>query len=405
MAPSNPQASSEDLVIEIVRDRARFDELEAAWNYLFRRAAQTHQVFQSFNWLWHWCNHYLDPGLKLSIVAGWRNGRLVMVWPLVMRGRLFRRIAWMGEPVSQYGDVLLEDGPMRDEDLACGFEAVRTFGADLLHLRKVRMESHAAHALNLFGASFAARDAAPYLQLSSAATFADYERRYPSRLRSSRRRYARRLQAEGFVTFEHQSPGASASALAVQAIRHKKAWVHKHAVIAPALMDPRFEHFFADVSAESSRPVDLRVVAVRSAGQVTGVEISLVHKGHLFGHVIAHDPAFERKGVGSVLAEYAIRSAHEPGFEVYDLLAPADAHKAEWADGSVAVVDFVDALTFVGRVHASLWVRGLRPYAKRRIDHAPVWMGRLVERLTGWGEPQADAVAPPDQPSKVSAAV
>jgi hypothetical protein len=62
--------SSQGLTIEIVRERARFDELEEAWSDLFRRAAQPHQVFQSFNWLWHWCNHYLDMRLKLSIVAG-----------------------------------------------------------------------------------------------------------------------------------------------------------------------------------------------------------------------------------------------------------------------------------------------------------------------------------------------
>jgi CelD/BcsL family acetyltransferase involved in cellulose biosynthesis len=336
-----------------------------------------------------------------------------MVWPLVMRGRLLRRIAWMGDPVSQYGDVLLEDGPERDKDLTCGLDAIRSLGVDLLHMRKVRMDSHAAYALNLFGATFAASDAAPYLQLSSARTFAEYGMRYPSKLRSTRRRYARRLQGEGHVSFEQHDAGAQASALAGQAIRHKKAWAHKHAVIAPTLTDARFEAFFADVSAGLSRPVDLRVVAVRCGGRVAGVEISLVNKRHLFGHVIAHDPAFEKKGIGSVLAEHAIRSAHDSGFDVYDLLAPADSYKAEWADGSMAVVDFVNPLTIAGRVHASLWVRGLRPYAKRRIDNAPVWVGRIFESLSGArASAELSRMIPSrlrksraDQPSNVSAGV
>lgn len=396
MRQSNALHSSQGLTIEIVRERARFDELEEAWNDLFRRAAQPHQVFQSFNWLWHWCNHYLAGGPGLSIIAGWRGDRLTMVWPLATRGHVFKSVVWMGEPVSQYGDILLEDGPSRDEDMAAGIEAARALGADLLHLRKVRMDSHAAYALNLHGATFAARDAAPYLQLSSAPTFAEYEKRYSSKLRSSRRRYARRLQGEGHISFEHHCAGSAASALALQAIRHKKAWARKHAVIAPALMDPRFESFFADVSAGRTRAVDLRVVAVRCQAQVIGVEISLACKGQLFGHVIAHDPGFERKGVGSVLAEHAIRTAHESGAEIYDLLAPADSHKAEWADGSVAVVDFADAVTWAGRAYANLWVRSLRPYARYKVDHAPAWIGRAFERFFGRGAPDGLRVFSPD---------
>ncbi len=52
---------------------------------LFDRAGRGEQVFQSFNWNWHWCNHYLREGRgpQLAIVTGRRAGRLVMLWPLV----------------------------------------------------------------------------------------------------------------------------------------------------------------------------------------------------------------------------------------------------------------------------------------------------------------------------------
>ena len=45
---------------------------------LFERAGRPTQVFQSFNWNWHWANHYLAgapggmDGLKLSLVIGRR---------------------------------------------------------------------------------------------------------------------------------------------------------------------------------------------------------------------------------------------------------------------------------------------------------------------------------------------
>src|SRR5262249_35731783 len=36
---------------------------------------------QSFNWLRHWVNHYLDDRSPLSVVTGRRSGQLVLVWP------------------------------------------------------------------------------------------------------------------------------------------------------------------------------------------------------------------------------------------------------------------------------------------------------------------------------------
>src|SRR5262245_20127785 len=73
--------------LALVSDRSAFDALEAQWNALFERSGRDTQLFQSFNWLWHWCNHYLtndSQGARLAIVTGRRSGRLVMVWPLVI---------------------------------------------------------------------------------------------------------------------------------------------------------------------------------------------------------------------------------------------------------------------------------------------------------------------------------
>ena len=54
---------------------------------LFQRAGQGTQMFQTFNWLWHWCNHFAGEGsgVQLSIVTARRNGRLVLVWPLARK--------------------------------------------------------------------------------------------------------------------------------------------------------------------------------------------------------------------------------------------------------------------------------------------------------------------------------
>jgi CelD/BcsL family acetyltransferase involved in cellulose biosynthesis len=95
--------------LQLIAERADFDALENEWNDLFARAGKPPHVFQSFNFCWHWANHYLTPSpddateIKLSIVTGRRNGRLIMLWPLVsQRMRGVRQTFWMGEPVSHY---------------------------------------------------------------------------------------------------------------------------------------------------------------------------------------------------------------------------------------------------------------------------------------------------------------
>src|SRR6478609_4610579 len=103
--PSTPEVGV------INQDAADF---ETDWNDLFWRAGRGSQIFQTFNWNWHWSNHYLpspsdEAAPSLAIVTGRRDGRLVMVWPLTTeRVAGLSQLAWMGDPVSQYGDILVE---------------------------------------------------------------------------------------------------------------------------------------------------------------------------------------------------------------------------------------------------------------------------------------------------------
>jgi CelD/BcsL family acetyltransferase involved in cellulose biosynthesis len=107
-----------DVTYTLITDRTAFDALEPEWNALFERSGRPVQIFQSFNWNWHWANHYLAAspggisGLHLSIVVARRGGQLIAVWPLVSeRQHGITQIFWMGDPVTQYGDVVVDNIP------------------------------------------------------------------------------------------------------------------------------------------------------------------------------------------------------------------------------------------------------------------------------------------------------
>ena len=53
------EAAPEACTFALITDRAGFDALETDWNDLFWRAGRGSQIFQTFNWNWHWSNHYL----------------------------------------------------------------------------------------------------------------------------------------------------------------------------------------------------------------------------------------------------------------------------------------------------------------------------------------------------------
>jgi CelD/BcsL family acetyltransferase involved in cellulose biosynthesis len=374
------------LAIDAVCDRAGLDALEPEWNGLYHRAGRDSQLFQSFNWNWHWANHYLSPastacrGPSPVIVTVRRHGRLVMLWPLVVRrvGGL-KVLQWMGEPVSQYGDVLAEDTGDTGELMRQAWRFVTSrLGADVVHLRKVRADAVVAPLLREVGALQTAAEAAPYLDLASAPDFAAYEKRYTAKARKNRRRLGRRLAERGSLTVERHVGGREARSAALQAIALKRAWIGKTGRVSRAMADERFGAFFADVAEGRRRPVGCGVTVLNSCGTPAGIAIDVTDKGRCAAHVIVHDQRFDAFSAGTLLLEAWIKGASADGVATFDLLAPAYDYKRDWADGMVAVGDYAHGVTLAGRAYIGLYLRRLRPAIKAGAEAWPHLRARLV---------------------------
>jgi CelD/BcsL family acetyltransferase involved in cellulose biosynthesis len=382
--------STDEFAFTLIADRAQFAALEQEWNDLFARAGRPHQLFQAYDWLRHWIGHYLDDNTSLSIVAARRNGRLVMVWPLVaVRRAGLTVLCWMGEPVSQYGDVLVEDGPARFYLLSQGWAYVKSLGADVIHLRKTREDAVVFPLLRQAGALSIAVAAAPYLDLASAADFETYQRRYPAKKRARRRRLRQRLAERGAVAFDRQGCGPAAVELLAHALRLKEKWLSDRAVVAPVLQDSRFRRFLRDVAGSGGMPA-IRICALRCNGEPAAVEVSLECKGHQVAYLISYDIDLADYGVGVIVAENSIRTAHARGLIRFDLLTPADAYKLEWSDASVAVHDWAVPLSVVGKVYARVWLGIVKEWMKRSVKTWPAWSRRSLTAFYRWQRTSAD---------------
>jgi CelD/BcsL family acetyltransferase involved in cellulose biosynthesis len=376
-------APPEACTLALVTSRAGFDAVESEWNDLFWRAGRGAQVFQTFNWYWHWCNHYLaapshEPAPSLAIVTGRRNGRLVMVWPLAAeRVAGLLQLAWMGDPVSQYGDVLVEPEAVPLLGDAWSFIA-RELKPNLVLLRKVRDDAAIAPLLGNLDAFAVERLQAPYLDLSSAPDFATFERRYSPRSRRNRGRLARRLKELGEMAFERCREGARARALAIEAIELKREWLKERGLVSPALADPRFASFFADVAQSASRPTGCEVHALTSDGEAAAIEITLRCLDRIVMHVIVFNLKYEKAGAGVLLLEESIAQAFGGSARTYDLLSPADGYKLAWADAAMGVTDWVLPLSAKGWVFARLYLGLARPALKAALGAMPASVRRLV---------------------------
>ncbi|MFM9939575.1 MAG: GNAT family N-acetyltransferase [Hyphomicrobiaceae bacterium] len=377
------QAAPMRLDMTLIDTMAGFEALEAEWTSLLARSLQPHQVFQTFNWHWHWCQHYAArPGIRgatLAIVTGRRAGRLELILPLAMtRIAGLRQLSWMGEPVSQYGDAIAAPEAADLATLAAAFDfAVKATGADVANLRKVRADAQIAPLLVARHADIIDSEEAPYMSLANAPDYEAYESRAPSKRRKNRRRHMRRLEERGSVVFEQLSGTDLAAHLADYAIRLKRAQLKGKGGVAPTLADPRFAAFFADAAHSRGRPVGCQVMALRSGNEIAAMQIVLDHGTHRFLHVAVFAGKFEKCGVGGLLLEHAIANCFASGITTFDLLAPKHEYKMDFADGTVLVNDHAVGLTFAGRVYVR-GILGMRANVKTAIESLPAPARRVV---------------------------
>jgi CelD/BcsL family acetyltransferase involved in cellulose biosynthesis len=386
--PKARPLAAEAVDFAIVTERAAFDALEGEWNELFDRAGRPAQVFQTFNWNWHWANHYLGSspggidGLKLSIVTGRRDGKLIMIWPLVSeRVRGITQIFWMGEPVSQYGDVIIDDVTDAREVMRAGwtFLAAQAKG-DVVRLRRVRSDAAVAPLMEEIGARITDRQKAPYLDLASAPSYAKYEERFAGHTRRNRRRLARRLEERGPIQFERHKGGAEARALAVKALELKSEWLQYRGLVSHAISDARMARFFADAAAGDTKTTNCIVSVLKSNGEAAALEVSFTCKGRLAMHVIVYSLKFEKSGAGVLLMEKSLRDGYPDGVGVYDMLAPGDPYKLDWADGTSDVFDWVKPLSLAGFTYSRVYLGLLRSRAKHMIGAMPQSLRRILTK-------------------------
>jgi CelD/BcsL family acetyltransferase involved in cellulose biosynthesis len=378
------KADAAPVEYKIVRTRAGFDALSGDWDALFARAATGAQLFQSFNWLWHWCNHYLDETSakqSLAIVTGRRGGQLVLAWPLVCeRSAGVVELTAMGSPVSQYSDAIIESSTDAVGLLREGWETViAEVKPDFVWLPRVRDDAIIAPLMHEIGAVAVQRMEAPFIDLTQTADFEAYLARRSPHMRKKNRAAERRL-AKLDVEFSEFADSDGASEMSGTIIDMKRRQLGDRGLISPAFADLKMRCFFRDAAAPGVHHAGAGTVAMKLDRQLAAGNIVVGHRDRMVGHVFTYESKHAKESVGVHVLHQTIKHAIAGGYRTFDLLAPADEYKMRAADGTAGVTNWAIPMTPKGKAFTRIVMMTARPLAKTLIEMLPARIRTAIAR-------------------------
>ncbi len=374
--------------ISILSDAADLAALESGWRQLEANSPHHSNVFQSFDWLHTWALVYgasAGPS-PLHIVLGYRGSQLVFAWPL-MRAKAgpLTILRWMSEPVSQYGDVLVDKAENPEIWMAKALAELRqTPGVDAIRLRHVRADAASAPFLRKFFRDARLPEQAPWLDLSAYADEAAYDARYSAVQRKRRKKYRKSLEdAAGPVVFDVLRPGLATDEAIDQAIGLKSAWIESRGRRNQVLNCAEVKTFFKHLARMESGNVQLVISALTAGGKPVSWEIGLRQRAMHFAFLTSHVTALEKYSPARLHMDLAQRLALKNGVKAYDLMVPNDIYKESWSSHRCDVSDYHLPLSARGWMFGILFLEQLRPILRKAYYRMPEGLLRLLKPILG----------------------
>ncbi len=345
--------------IEIASGFDAIARLHPLWNEAGARSGGL-GVFERFDLVEAAACIATQAGAEPLVVMVRRQGRVETLLPLRRERRLGARIAVpLVHPLAQYTDVAGKPLAAHELPPLCGKLAEK--GIDVLLLRKVRADSGLFEALTQHAQSQRANESALYIDLQAYSNFAAYDASFSSRTQRNRRQRRQRLEAAaGPLSFDVLR-GNEAMAAFDTAVAWKRAWLAERGISSPVIASGHWENLLRGTVSSGAAIV----TALCAGGSLAAIEVGFGDRSTYVSYLGAYDPKLSAFSPGQEQMRRTIAWCFDQGFARYDLLAPADDYKRQWArtDTAIAIDDYAIALTHVGRGMAELR-RHIRPLAR-----------------------------------------
>lgn len=288
-------------MLDVIEDADELNAIASEWEELWRESPDA-TPFQSPQWLLPWWKHFGDDKQLTVVIGRDRDGRLNLLAPFCIENRTLMLLGgWITDHLDILGDasaalrVLCERG-----------------GWDVADLRLLRRGSSIAEAPVPHG--FVSRLSDDVIQ-----PIAPLPAQISSHFRKRLRYDAKRL---GDVRFEQTH------AFDVLAELHAERWTREG--LPGVLADPRIRAFHHDVIDASTRIGMLRMFVMYANERPVGAYYGFLHRGIASYYISGFDPEIAGGGIGNLLVEHAMESAHREGATRFDFLRGTEPYKYRW---------------------------------------------------------------------------
>ena len=345
--------------IEIVSGYDAILALEPVWHDVGMRVGGA-GAFEQFDLVRQAAKAITREGGEPLVASIRRDGLTMTLLPL-RRERIIgtRAAVPLVYPLAQYTNTV--GWAISPDDMPSLCNALSKVSLDILLLRKVREDSGLYDALSVHGQSQNARETALYIDLNAYKTFAAYDASFSSPTRRNRRQRRQKLEAaHGPLSFEVLF-GTEATDAFDTAVAWKRDWLQARGISSPVFDAGTWQKMLRSAVASGTAVV----TSLRAAEKHTAIEVGFCERDTYVSYLGAYDPNLSAFSPGQEQMLRTIAWAFDQGFSRYDLLAPSDGYKRQWArsETGVAIDDYAVALTHVGRGVAELR-RHVRPLAR-----------------------------------------
>ncbi|MFD8208017.1 GNAT family N-acetyltransferase [Streptomyces sp. NPDC059695] len=373
--------SPRSLRTEVCRDAEEFAGLSAEWTALYGRCASA-TPFQSHSWLHSWWLSYGRPGALRVVLVRREGGELVAAAPLMRAGGPLPVLTQLGGSITDFTDVLLDDGcPEAAPALAAAL--ARAARGAVVDLREVRP---GAASERVFAHWRGPRRRLPdslCLELPAVPMEGLLER-IPSGKAQRVRAKLRKLDALGIDA--HVVTGEEVPAALDRLLRlHRLQWQGR-GVTAEHTSERFAQHLTRAVRPMVERG-DAMVTEFRLAGDVVAADLTLMSPRLAGGYLYGADPALRARkvDVATMLLRHGARETSAGGRATLSMLRGSEPYKQHWRPEPVRN----RRLLLTGRGTAPLlWLRAGAADARRwvaRQARERAWVGRMLRRGGGAG--------------------
>jgi CelD/BcsL family acetyltransferase involved in cellulose biosynthesis len=380
-----------ELELAVIETSREFLDLRDEWKALCERTESSH-FFHSFTWcsqIWH--SVASVRGRKLHLVVGRLCGRLVLVWPLMVDGRVLRMLS---SDTLEYRDVIVEDDVRSEAWVRAAWQMVKcTPGVDLFLFQNLRAPSNLDRLLRQNS------DALPVgggwclvIHLDRYAGWDLYAKRLPkSMISDQRRQWARAREVLPGLAFEVLKGEGKIAATLEWIMDRKLEWLREKGKNDEQFRAPEIRSFFHDASRAARRHGNLLCARLGDTTTTISAGFGYQFRDQFLFHVFAYDMGFSRLSPSRLFLECLVRWCLENGTATFDFMPGDEPYKTVWADDYVRTDSYTGPLTRWGELllhwHTTVRkrMRLLRPIKMAYARLPPTLRRNLRKQLTKYG--------------------